>query len=206
MAATENDFLKGCAQLGLPLTHVQRDQLRQYHHMLTTWNKTYNLVSPATIADAWSRHFLDSAQVVPHLPEGSTVLDFGSGAGFPGLVCAILKDIKLTTVERVGKKCLFQQEVVRQLGLKDRVRVVQSDVLLVAETFDVVVARAVADMSLLMSLCRQHLHSSSFCLFLKGEDIELELTKLREKMCVTTQLSRSITSADGFLVRLEVST
>ena len=206
MASNENDFLAGCAQLGLPLSHVQQLQLRQYYQLLATWNKTYNLVAPSTMADAWVRHFLDSAQVAPHLKEGATVLDFGSGAGFPGLVCAILKDIRLTTVERIGKKCLFQQEVVRQLGLKDRVRVVQGDVLTVTETYDFILARAVTTLTELMSLCQQHIHSSSVCLFLKGAEAQAEVAQLKQKMCVTSELVRSITSTDGFLVRLEVST
>ncbi len=99
------------------------DLLRLYYDMLISWNKKINLVSRKSIKTSWNRHFLDSAQLWLYLPQKANKwLDFGSGAGFPGLVIAFISkelkpDLKIVLVEKNKKKALFLNEVVNKIGL-----------------------------------------------------------------------------------------
>ena len=100
--------------------------LSVYVALLEKWQSRINLVSPATLPDIWHRHILDSAQLVPYLPVVSPrqrcqILDIGSGAGFPGLVLAILGAGDVQLVESDQRKAVFLQTVIRELGLSARV-------------------------------------------------------------------------------------
>ncbi len=88
----------------------------RYAALLTEWQARMNLVGPATLAEVWTRHFADSAQLLPLLAPGP-ILDIGAGAGFPGLVLALLGAAPLCLVEATAKKCQFLQAVCDDLGL-----------------------------------------------------------------------------------------
>lgn len=106
---------------------VPRETLAQfdaYAALLVEWQGRMNLVGPATLPDVWSRHFDDSAQLVPLAAEGPW-LDIGAGAGFPGLVAAILGAGPVHLVESTAKKCAFLHAVIEALGLGDRALVHQ---------------------------------------------------------------------------------
>ncbi len=92
------------------------DKLKQYHELLLKWQKTINLVSPTTIDNAWERHIEDSVQLVQYIPEGvESIVDIGSGAGFPGLVIAIERpDIQVSLIESDARKCAFLRTVSRE--------------------------------------------------------------------------------------------
>ena len=94
-------------------------RLRRYDALLRRWQKAINLVSADSLTDAWRRHFWDSAQLLPLIPAGTrSLLDVGSGAGFPGLVLAILGVEGVTLVESDGRKCAFLREVARETGTR----------------------------------------------------------------------------------------
>jgi 16S rRNA (guanine527-N7)-methyltransferase len=92
------------------------DRLDHYHDLLLKWQKTINLVSPATLNNAWERHFEDSQQLIQHIPDHvKNIVDIGSGAGFPGLVIAIERpDIQVHLVESDTRKCAFLRTVSRE--------------------------------------------------------------------------------------------
>jgi 16S rRNA (guanine527-N7)-methyltransferase len=102
-----------------PVSQEMAEKLRQYHALLLKWQEKINLVSPNTIPEAWERHFIDSAQLAPLLPEGAhNLYDLGSGAGFAGMVLAILRpDLKVTMIESDAKKCAFLSAVSRETGM-----------------------------------------------------------------------------------------
>ena len=87
--------------------------LKSYQSLLVEWQTKFNLVSNSSLPDAWNRHFLDSAQLIKYVPEAAqSMIDFGSGAGFPGLVLAVMVKnrtpyLKITLVESIKKKTLF---------------------------------------------------------------------------------------------------
>src|SRR6266446_2343020 len=102
------------------LTGVSREtlaRLEAYAALLAQWNERINLVGRDTRRDIWRRHFLDSAQLLPHVPAGTRSLaDLGSGAGFPGLVLAILGVCGVELVESDARKCAFLREAARIAG------------------------------------------------------------------------------------------
>ena len=101
------------------------ERLKAYEKSLHEWQKRFNLVSNASLEHAWERHFLDSAQLFKLIPDGArTLVDFGSGAGFPGMVLAIMAAEKtpylnFRLVESIGKKTLYLNEVRKIAGLKN---------------------------------------------------------------------------------------
>ncbi|HRO50259.1 MAG TPA: 16S rRNA (guanine(527)-N(7))-methyltransferase RsmG, partial [Hyphomicrobium sp.] len=109
------------------------DRLAVYEGLLRTWQRTINLVSPATLEDAWHRHFADSAQLLNFSPlDAKNWLDLGSGAGFPGLVLAILlaeraPEAHMTLVESDSRKAAFLREVARKTGVAVEIRVERSE-------------------------------------------------------------------------------
>ncbi len=92
------------------------DRLDHYHDLLLKWQKTINLVSPATLNNVWERHFEDSSQLIQYIPDHvKTIVDIGSGAGFPGLVIAIERpDIQVHLIESDTRKCAFLRTVSRE--------------------------------------------------------------------------------------------
>ena len=105
----------------IDLTLEQKEQLEAYHKLLFKWQKAINLISPKTLQDSWSRHFLDSAQIYKFIPESAkTYADLGCGGGFPGLVIAILKpELQTTLVESDERKGQFMRTVIREAGISN---------------------------------------------------------------------------------------
>ncbi len=133
------------------------EKLQQYHALLLKWQEKINLVSPATIPAAWDRHFIDSAQLAPLLPDGpQTVYDLGSGAGFAGMVLAILRpDIEMTFIESDAKKCSFLGTVSRETGIKVIIRNERIEAAVaVLPAPQIVTARALASLTDLFAYVR----------------------------------------------------
>jgi len=145
------------------------DALSAYVLLLEKWQPRINLISPKTVPDIWSRHIFDSAQLVAHVPKGSSsdtprIMDIGSGAGFPGLVLAILGAGKVQLVESDQRKSVFLQTVIRELGLSAIV-INQRIESLPACRPDVITSRAVASLPKLMKLISAQVHPGLTCLF-----------------------------------------
>src|SRR5690606_26051983 len=152
-----------------------------YLGLLTTWQPALNLVSAASLEDPWRRHVLDSAQLAGHLRPGESVADLGAGAGFPGMVLAILQAERdfgpVMLVESDQRKCGFLREVRRLTGAAAEIVVGRAESLPSLET-DVVVARALAPLAVLLGYAQRHLRPGGRCLFLKGERVRDELTEV----------------------------
>ncbi len=138
------------------LDHVSREtneKLNNYNDLLHKWQAKINLVSPSTLPDSWDRHIVDSAQIVPLIPsQAQTLYDFGSGAGFPGLVIAMMRpDMEVHLVESDSKKCAFLQTVSRETGAKVFVENERVEKVVAANPApDVVSARALASLAELL--------------------------------------------------------
>ena len=153
--------------------------LETFRQRLAEANEHMNLVGPATMPDYWSRHVLDSAQLLDHAPDALTWADLGAGAGFPGVVLAILlkdrPDAHVWLIDSLGKRCRFLQAVVDELALPATViwgRAEEQEV-----AVDVVTARAVAAMDKLLGYAQPYFDAGAQGLFLKGETVETELTE-----------------------------
>lgn len=165
--------------------HVSREtlgRLQTYVQLLQKWQPTINLVSRDSLADIWCRHILDSAQLAELIPADRpiTILDMGSGAGFPGLVLAILgldqgRQWAVHLVESDSRKAAFLATVARETGAPAIVHNKRLENMPPIAA-DVVTARALAPLEKLVDYAVPFLVSGGECLFLKGIGTEAELT------------------------------
>ena len=157
----------------------QMADLESFRGLLTDWNGRMNLVGPSALADFWGRHAFDSAQLLGLAPNARTWADLGAGAGFPGLVLAILlkgePGAQVHLVESIAKRCAFLQAVVEALGLPASVHRSRAEDL--SLTVDIVTARACAPLPRLLEFAWPCLRNGATGLFLKGQDVEAELAE-----------------------------
>lgn len=153
----------------------QRRRLEDYAALLLKWNKTHNLIGKSTEADIWNRHILDSAQLMSYLPEDAeSLLDLGSGAGFPGVVLAVLGAGNVHLVESNLKKAAFLEEAARVTGAKVSVHACRVESL-PPFPVSVVTARAFAPLDRLLEMAEPFLNERSELLLLKGNRFDEEL-------------------------------
>ena len=198
-----NDFIEGF--------NVSRETLNsfcEYEALLSKWNKKINLVSPNTIVDLWERHFLDSAQIVNHVvASGKKWVDIGAGAGFPGLVVALLlRDRKIecdiVLVEKNTKKVFFLYEVIRKLSLN--VKVINNNIENIEPlNADILTARAFSELKKLIELSVRHRKERGVCLFLKGENYRLELDKTLTYRFFDYDVFDSLSNSSGKIIRVK---
>ncbi len=183
-------------------TSAQMADLEALISRLTAVNAVMNLIGPDTLPDVWNRHILDSAQLLDLVPVASTWADLGAGAGFPGLVLAILlkdrADSHVWLVDSLGKRCRFLQEVVDALSL--RATVVNGRAEDQRLKVDVVTARALAPMDRLLGYAQPYLQRGAQGLFLKGEKAEAELIEARKVWQFDSLLSVSRSDPRGRIV------
>lgn len=193
---------------GLSVSRETSEMLEYYLSQVIRWNRTVNLISKSTVEDAWRRHIVDSAQLYTFA--NSTVeswADFGSGAGFPGIVIAILsrekqKTSRITLVESDKRKAAFLRDAARKLDLNIAVvdnRIEQLDSI----HADVVSARALAPLCSLLTYAHRHLKADGTCLFLKGETYRDEVELARESWDFDLTIIPSVTDASGVVLKIQ---
>lgn len=167
------------AEFGVARETIER--LERYVALLERWNHRINLVAAATLAEVWSRHIADSAQLLDLAPAAATTwIDLGTGAGLPGLVIAAIAaekqpNLRVRLVERDLRKAVFLQEALRATGLAATVEAKRSEDL-PAMPHDVVSARALAPLDRLCDLARRFTGPGTVLLFPKGARLDSELT------------------------------
>lgn len=174
-------------------------ELQRFLAHLTEANEVMNLVGPDTIPDFWNRHAWDSAQLLGLAPDARTWADLGAGAGFPGVVLAILlkgiPDAHVWLIDSLGKRCRFLQYLVDDLSLPATVVNGRAE----AQTIkvDIVTARAVAPLDKLLGYAQPYFARGAQGLFLKGEKAESELREARKVWHVQGDLSVSRSDSRG---------
>jgi len=185
-------------------TPAQIADLERYQALLAEWNQRMSLVGAASLADFWPRHAFDSAQLLPLAPGTKTWIDLGAGAGFPGLVLAILLKGRpgalVTLVESQAKKCRFLDAVVEALDAPAVVRHARAEDL--ALEVEVVTARAVAPLDRLLGFARPYLARGAIGLFLKGQGVEAEIAEARRHWRFELEVIRSRSDAGGRILKV----
>lgn len=177
-------------------------RLSLYLELLRQWNARINLVAPASLEDGWRRHIVDSAQLFPHIPRpAARLVDFGSGAGFPGLVLAILGCADVHLVDSDARKCVFMREVARQTGVSVTVHKARIEDL-PPFSAAVVTARALAPLDRLLQWSTGHLAPEGKCLFLKGKKLDDELTAAASSWRMQSRRWNSVTDPTGGIVEI----
>jgi 16S rRNA (guanine527-N7)-methyltransferase len=188
--------------------HVSREtlaRLEQHAELLGKWNPAINLVSPSSLKEVWSRHFLDSAQLLDLAPAATTHwVDLGAGGGFPGLVVAILAaeerpELKFTLVESDRRKAAFLAHAAHTLGvgaevLGDRIESIPP------LGADVVSARALAPLDQLLSHAAHHMKPGGVAIFPKGARHEEEIRQALEKWRFACEKHRSMTDPEAVVL------
>ena len=156
------------------------DRLDTYAALLEKWNPKINLVSKSTIPELWTRHLLDSTQVLDQAPTFAHWVDLGSGGGFPGLVVAILAaetypEAQFTLIESDQRKCAFLRQVARECGLKPAILAERIESA-APQGADVLSARALASLDLLLGFAERHLKPEGVALLPKGARWKQEVT------------------------------
>ncbi|CAN5445016.1 16S rRNA (guanine(527)-N(7))-methyltransferase RsmG [soil metagenome] len=198
-------FLEEMQDLRIDVSRETRDQLEALVHTLGRWQKAINLVGKTTLGSIWTRHILDSAQLLPLMPrEAKTLVDLGSGAGFPGLVLAALRpSLAVTLIESDARKGAFLGEASRRMGLKNLPKIVISRIEAApASNADIVTARALAPLGQLLAWAAPHRSDTAICLFHKGRDWQAELTEAMKDWDIQSQPFSSVTDRDAVLFRV----
>ncbi|MGD9838461.1 MAG: 16S rRNA (guanine(527)-N(7))-methyltransferase RsmG [Afipia sp.] len=195
----------------LKLTPVSREteaRLDRYVDLLVAWQAKTNLIAPSTLPQLWTRHISDSLQLLDLAPNARHWLDFGSGGGFPGVVlaCAMAEHpgANVQLVERIAKKSAFLREALRVTGTPGSV--VLADIGDYVDSLktpvDCVTARAVAPLHMLLGFAAPLVQRGTKALFLKGQDVEAELTEATKYWNIEPRLHPSRTGGHGWIVEL----
>lgn len=178
------------------------EKLKCYQSLLIEWQANFNLVSQSSLNEAWNRHFLDSAQLFKYIPETAQALvDFGSGAGFPGMVLAIMAKektpyLKVTLVESIKKKTLYLKEVAEKTSVD--VNIINERIENISfQKFDVITSRAMTSLTDLLGYAFPFCKKETVCIFPKGKKYAEELAEAHKNWLFKCSVEPSEQSEEG---------
>ena len=194
------------------ISQVSREtitSLKKYEKMLINSNKSINLIGNSTIKDIWNRHFLDSFQVIDFIEKNEkSLIDIGSGAGFPGLVLAIAaKDrkipIKITLIDKSPKKIIFLKKIIGELNLNVEAlnkNILDDDIKLKENIF---VARAFKPLPVILELIHSKAKNWKKIFIFQGKTWREELHRASKNWDIEYKQRRSITNSDSIILEIE---
>jgi 16S rRNA (guanine527-N7)-methyltransferase len=194
----------------LGVSHETSERLETYRRLLEEWSARMNLVGPKELEAYWSRHALDSAQLIKIAPGTRRWVDLGAGAGFPGLVVACLlaeaPGASVHLIESTGKKVVFLHAVIEEIGLPAKVFNQRIEDFGAGEApYDVVTARALAPLPRLIAYAKTILDHGAQGLFHKGADVDAELAAAKNALeggAFRADVLRSLSDPRGRIVRI----
>jgi 16S rRNA (guanine527-N7)-methyltransferase len=201
----------GDKSAALALTPVSREteaRLDRYVALLLEWQAKTNLVAPSTLPNLWTRHISDSLQLLDLAPSAKSWVDLGSGGGFPGVVlaCALAESpgASIHLVERIAKKAAFLREAIRVTGAPGTVHLADIGDIVerIPDPIDCVTARALAPLHQLIGFAEPWVQKGAKALFLKGQDVEAELTEATKYWNIEPKLHSSRSGGHGWIVEL----
>ena len=179
-------------------------RLKLYVSLLEDWNARLNLVSAASLRNVWRRHIWDCAQLQAYIPESAeSLVDLGAGAGFPGLVLAIIlrPSLRIVLYEAISKKCRFLEEVAARTALHVEIRNARIERAR-PEPFDIVTARACAPLSQLLAYAQPFQGKQTRNLFLKGQSVGAELTEAHKSWKMNIRQHPSCSDPSGTILEI----
>jgi 16S rRNA (guanine527-N7)-methyltransferase len=176
-------------------------RLEQYVNLLLKWNESINLVSPNTIGHLWSRHILDSAQLLKYVDLEKIIVDVGSGGGLPGLVLAILGAKNMHLVDKDTRKCVFLQQAIKYSQNLVKVHNCLFDDINIAN-IDIIIARAFSNIAKLLAIINKKINKNTELLLLKGQKWQEEIKTAMIEWDFEYSYYPSITDNYGVIIRL----
>ena len=186
------------------------DKFRIFYETLIKWQKSINLISNSTLESIWSRHILDSAQLYKYTQNvNGNILDFGSGAGFPGLILAMMGNENINAVESDEKKCIFIKEVARLSNTKIIIHNSRIEKLKFLKP-EIITARALAPLKKLIEYIEDYMkegeslkHKPPKLLFLKGKNYKKEILELKKNRNFDISIFPSISDKYGKILYIK---
>jgi len=180
----KEQFLEELKKIGITPTLHQLNQLEEYYKLLIEWNSKINLTRITEEEDVYLKHFYDSLTIskVVGLNNYSTLLDFGTGAGFPGMVLKIIyPNLKITLVDSLQKRINFLNEVIKKLDLKNIETIHERIENIKDRHFDIITTRAVANLSKLLNYTNKIIDSTTLFIPLKA-NIDEEIVEAQREL------------------------
>lgn len=210
----QNKFIEEVKKLGLTITEFQLNQLDKYYNILIKYNKVMNLTGITEKEQVYLKHFYDSLTIskIIDLNSINNLCDLGSGAGFPGIVLKIFyPNLKITLIDSLNKRVKFLNEVIKELNLENIVAIhsrIEDYAKTKYEQFDVVTARAVSSINILLELGINLVKVNKYFVFMKGNmekepDYINALNKLSCRQIDLIKFKLPIENSDRCLVKIE---
>ncbi|MBE6138624.1 MAG: 16S rRNA (guanine(527)-N(7))-methyltransferase RsmG [Firmicutes bacterium] len=203
----KKQFIEELSKINIEISAEKLSKLEKYYQMLIEWNEKINLTAITEEKDVYLKHFYDSitASKIIDLNNEQTLCDIGTGAGFPGIVLKIFyPELNITLVDSLNKRIVFLQEVIKELKLK-KITAVHARAEEFArehrECFDVVIARAVAPINILLEYCIPMIKENKYFISMKG-DISREINFIE---CSTHKINAQVSDIKEFLLPIEGS-
>ncbi len=184
------------------LDKTQEKNLEDFINFLLSENQNFNLIGKSTIDSIWERHILDCAQIFPFISDPTKkIADFGSGAGFPGMVLSILGVKEIHLIEKAFRKADFLRKAkifspnrvfVQQVNLEDL-----KDI-----KFNCITSRALAPLPKLLEYTNSFLEKDGYCLFLKGKNLKNEIENSKNFFKFEYELYPSLTSGESNIIKI----
>lgn len=192
---------------GQDVSRETSQRLADFAALVEKWTAKINLISRQSVKDIWDRHIWDSAQLFEHAPSSGTWVDLGSGGGFPAIVLAILSkgeggQHQFIMVESDQRKAVFLRTAVRELDLN--AKVISERIEKVAPLrADILTARALADLDVLLSYAHRHLAPQGVALFPKGATWEQEEISARQMWSYHCEMFKSASNPDAAVLKIK---
>ncbi len=184
------------------LNDLQIKALEDFVILLLKENQQFNFIGKSTIEDIWNRHILDSAQLIKYIPNhNAKFADFGSGAGFPGMILSILGLGEIHLIEKSFRKAEFLRRaklLSNNLIFVHQAKLEELD----AIQFDCITSRAFAPLNKLLDYTAKFLKKDGYCLFLKGKNLSQEISAAKQKFQFEYELFPSLTSKESNIIKI----
>ena len=200
---SQTDFGSNDFQVATGVSRETLERLKAYCSLLEEWQQRFNLIGRGTVDAIWHRHFLDSAQLRKiYGPRCTRLVDLGSGAGFPGMVLAIMGQTGVELIEGNGKKCLFLERVSMSTRTKVEITKARFDEVRRPNQADVVTARAVAPLHKLLRDVRRWVKPEGVALLQRGSRFESELAEAARLWEFEVVRHPSVTNPTGAILAI----
>ena len=196
----KDKLIKFSEKIGVNLSDIQAEKYYEYMCLLLEWNEKINLTAITEENDIIIKHFIDSMTALKYIEENKTIVDVGTGAGFPGIPLSISKGSKITLVDSLNKRINFLNEVIEKLKLEN-IKAIHSRAedfgqnKLYREKYDIAISRAVANLSTLSEYLLPHVKIGGICICMKGQEIEDEVQNAKNAI---KELGGQIEKIDEF--------
>ena len=182
----KNDLTKQCDELKLKIDEKMQEQFYTYMKLLIKWNENINLTAITEPKEVLQKHFIDSLTILPYIEENSSIIDVGTGAGFPGIPIKIANmSIKVTLLDALNKRLNFLQDVINNLQLSN-IETIHSRAeeagrnKELRQGFDIATSRAVAPLNILVEYLLPLVKIGGKCICMKGSNIEEEINNSKK--------------------------